>query len=68
MARLVPADRLLLETDAPWGTPRGRSGPMRPAWMIDTAQAVAEIRGLTLDQLAEIEKANVSSLFPRLSR
>jgi len=68
VARLVPADRLLLETDAPWGTPRGRSGPMRPAWMIDTAQAVAEIRGLTLDQLAEIEKANVSSLFPRLSR
>jgi TatD DNase family protein len=67
VARLVPSDRLLLETDAPWGTPRGRSGPMRPAWMIDTARAVAEIRGLTLDQLAEIEKANVSSLFSRLS-
>ena len=66
VARLVPDDRLLLETDAPWGTPRGRSGPMRPAWMIDTAKAVAELRGLTLEQLAEIEKANVSSLFARL--
>ena len=67
VARLVPADRLLLETDAPWGTPRGRSGPMRPAWMIDTARAVAELRGITLGELAEIEKANVSSLFSRLS-
>src|SRR5215472_5638574 len=30
VARRVPADRLLVETDAPWGTPRGREGPMRP--------------------------------------
>src|SRR2546421_2109788 len=67
VARLVPADRLLLETDAPWGTPRGRSGPMRPAWMLDTAQALAEIRGLSLNELAEVEKANVSSLFSRFS-
>jgi TatD DNase family protein len=64
---MVPEDRLLLETDAPWGTPRGRSGPMRPAWMVDTAQALAEVRGLTLERLSEIEKANISSLFSRFS-
>jgi TatD DNase family protein len=67
VAKMVPEDRLLLETDAPWGTPRGRSGPMRPAWMMDTAQALAEIRGLSLAELAEIEMANVSSLFSRFS-
>jgi TatD DNase family protein len=67
VARMVPADRLLLETDAPWGTPRGRSGPMRPAWMLDTAQALAELRGVALGKLAEVEKANVSSLFSRFS-
>jgi len=67
VARMVPADRLLLETDAPWGTPRGRSGPMRPAWMIDTARAVAELRGISPAELADIEKANVSSLFSRIS-
>jgi TatD DNase family protein len=67
VARMVPEDRLLLETDAPWGTPRGRSGPMRPAWMVDTAQALAEVRGLTLERLSEIEKANISSLFSRFS-
>lgn len=67
VARMVPEDRLLLETDAPWGTPQGRTGPMRPAWMLDTARRLAELRGWRLEQLAEIEKANVRSLFPRLS-
>jgi TatD DNase family protein len=66
VARRVPADRLLLETDAPWGTPKGRSGTMRPAWMVDTAATVAEARGLSLDELSELELANVRSLFPRL--
>jgi TatD DNase family protein len=66
VARAVPADRLLLETDAPWGTPRGRSGPMRPAWMLDTAEVVAAARGLTLAELAELERANASTLFTRL--
>jgi Tat protein secretion system quality control protein TatD with DNase activity len=40
---------------------------MRPAWMLDTARALAEIRGLSLAELVEIEKANVSSLFSRFS-
>lgn len=67
VARRVPADRLLLETDAPWGTPRGRSGPMRPAWLLDTAAVVAELRGLSLPELADLESANARSLFTRLS-
>jgi TatD DNase family protein len=66
VARRVPADRLLLETDAPWGTPRGREGRMRPAWMVDTARTVAETRGIAVDELAELERANVRALFPRL--
>jgi TatD DNase family protein len=66
VARLVPEDRLLLETDAPWGAPQGRSGPMRPAWMLDTARALAELRGWDLETLARIELANASSLFPRI--
>jgi TatD DNase family protein len=66
VARAVPADRLLLETDAPWGTPRGRRAPMRPAWMVDTAAVVAEVRGIDLKELAELERANARALFPRL--
>ncbi|HEX6548547.1 MAG TPA: TatD family hydrolase [Candidatus Dormibacteraeota bacterium] len=66
VARMVPEDRLLLETDAPWGTPQGHSGPMRPAWMVRTAETLAEVRGLSLERLAEIERANVARLFPKI--
>jgi TatD DNase family protein len=66
IAARVPADRLLIETDAPWGTPKGRTGPMRPAWLVDTARVVAEARGLRLSELAELERANARRLFPRL--
>ncbi|MFZ0218427.1 MAG: TatD family hydrolase [Candidatus Dormiibacterota bacterium] len=66
VARRVPADRLLLETDAPWGTPRGRSGAMRPAWMVDTARTIAEVRGLSLDELDRLQRANAGRLFTKL--
>jgi TatD DNase family protein len=61
----APLDRLLLETDAPWGTPRGRSGPMRPAWMVDTARTMAEVRGLSLEELDGVVRENVARLFTR---
>jgi TatD DNase family protein len=66
VAGIVPKDRLLLETDAPWGPPQGRSAPMRPAWMVDTARALAELRGWDLETLAGIELANVRGLFSRI--
>jgi TatD DNase family protein len=58
---------LLIETDAPWGTPRGRQGKMRPAWIMDTARVVAEVRGIALEELAELEWSNVTRLFSRMN-
>jgi len=67
VARTCPPDRLLLETDAPFGTPHGRRAKQnRPAWLLDTAKVVAELRRLSLEELAAIEETNAKSLFSKL--
>ena len=67
VAKRCPADRLLLETDSPYGNPQKRMGvPNRPAYMIDTAELVAELRGISLEQLADQERANAINLFQKM--
>ena len=67
VAKRCPADRLLLETDSPYGNPQKRMGvPNRPAYLIDTATLVAELRGVSLESLAELERANALALFTRM--
>jgi TatD DNase family protein len=53
-AAAVPADRLLIETDAPDFLPAGCDAPNEPANLIYVARAVAELRGISVDQLAEV--------------
>ncbi len=63
-ARLAPPDRLLVETDAPFLAPvpcRGRRN--EPALVLYTARALAELRGLPLDELARLTRANTVALF-----
>lgn len=67
VATRCPADRLLLETDSPYGNAHKRMGvPNRPAYLVDTAALVAELRGLSLEELAELECANALALFTRM--
>jgi TatD DNase family protein len=64
IARDVPAERLLVETDAPYLAPvpfRGKRN--EPAWVAHTAKLVAEVRGMTPDALAELTTANFRRLF-----
>lgn len=59
LAATLPAESLLLETDAPDMMPASRNGEFnRPSWLIDTAETVAAARGTTVEQLAEITAAN----------
>ena len=67
VARECPSDRLLLETDAPWGTPHTRRGEQnRPAYLIDTARVVAAERRGELEELAVVEARNAANLFRKL--
>jgi TatD DNase family protein len=69
VVKRCPPDRLLLETDSPYGNAHKRMGvPNRPAYLFDTAAVVAELRGLELSELDDLETANAMTLFTRIRR
>lgn len=60
IARELPLEHLVLETDAPDMTPeRYRNRFNRPAWIVETALRVAEVRGISLGEVARITSGNV---------
>ncbi|MCZ6722868.1 MAG: TatD family hydrolase [Gammaproteobacteria bacterium] len=64
MAVQVPADRLLIETDSPWLSPVPYRGKINhPGRVRFVAGKLAEIRGVSLEQLAETTYANANRLF-----
>lgn len=65
VAREVPLDACLIETDAPFLAPvphRGRTN--QPAWVSLVAAQLAELKGLPLEQVAEATTRNFDRLFP----
>lgn len=69
VAKWLPADRLLVETDAPFLAPiphRGRTG--EPAFVADTARYVAQLRDVTPEVLASQTSDNFYRLFSKASR
>lgn len=64
VARVVPLDRLLLETDAPYLTPHPHRGKRNePAYLTYVAQRIAELKGVTVKQIAKATTANAQRLF-----
>jgi TatD DNase family protein len=65
-AKTIPLERLLIETDSPFLAPvphRGR--PCEPAFVAATARFLAELRGESLEGLAEATAANFHRLFAK---
>ena len=63
---MAPADRILVETDAPYLAPvphRGQSN--EPSYVRHTAEKLAELRGVTLDEIAATTTANFYRLFSK---
>ncbi|WP_397586060.1 TatD family hydrolase [Sphingorhabdus sp.] len=69
VAKWLPEDRLLVETDAPFLAPiphRGRTG--EPAFVADTARFVAQLRGVAPEILAQQTSDNFYNLFSKAIR
>jgi len=64
VARRIPIESLLLETDAPFLTPEPfRGKPNEPSMVIWTAKEIARLRGITLEELAWETTKNARRLF-----
>ena len=64
VAQKVPADALLVETDCPWLAPQFRRGKRNePAYVRSTAEKIAELRGISLEEIGEITTQNFEDLF-----
>jgi TatD DNase family protein len=65
-AKEIPADRLLIETDAPFLAPMPHRGKRcEPAFVADTARFLAQLRGETVEELAATTAANFRQLFTK---
>lgn len=64
-AQIVNKERLLIETDCPFLAPVPKRGHKRnePAYVLHVAQALAQLRGVTLEEIAQTTTANACELF-----
>jgi TatD DNase family protein len=68
VAAFAPANRILVETDAPFLAPIPHRGQQNePALVVHTAQCLAGLRGISLEEVAALTAANFARLFPTTS-
>lgn len=69
IAATVPLDRLLVETDAPYLAPkRWRGKRNEPAYVVNTAEVLAEVKGVSYEEMARITTENAFRCFAKMPR
>lgn len=67
IAKTVPMDRLLVETDAPYLAPkRWRGKRNEPSYVVNTAEVLAEVKGVSFDEMAQATTANAFRCFTKM--
>jgi len=69
IAKTVPMDRLLVETDAPYLAPkRWRGKRNEPSYVVNTAEVLAECKGVSYEEIARITTENAFRVFSKMPR
>ncbi len=64
VVRFLPVDRILSETDAPYLAPVPHRGKRNePAYVVEVVKKMAEIRGLSIEKMAEQIRENTGKIF-----
>ena len=64
VAKKVPLDRILIETDSPYLAPIPHRGKKNePKYVVEVAQCIAQLRGLTVEEVAQVTTNNFDDLF-----
>ena len=67
LAAELPADRIMVETDSPYLAPgKYRGKRNEPSYMVETAKVLAEVRGVSLDEIARQTTENFFRLFGKV--
>jgi TatD DNase family protein len=67
IVKSLPLDRIHVETDAPFLAPvpmRGKKNT--PAFVVHTAKFVADLKGITVEELAKVTRENALKMFPKI--
>ena len=68
IARAVPLDRILVETDAPYLAPAPHRGQRNePSFVVETARILAEAKGVSFDEIARATRANTLRIFAKMA-
>src|SRR5437016_6760711 len=69
IAKSLPADRILVETDAPYLAPGPHRGKRNePAFVVETARVLAQTRGVSVEEIARQTTENFFRLFAKAPR
>ena len=62
--RIIPIDRIVVETDCPFLPPQTNRGKRNePSYIIETVQTIADIKGLPIEEVSDVTYQNTTSLF-----
>ena len=68
IAKALPADRILVETDAPYLAPgKNRGKRNEPAFVVETARVLADTCGVSLEEISQLTTANFFRLFGKVA-